>query len=62
MSFVQSPRKQETDEKFGRVWFAALARFHKIKNPQPAEVGAPALPQGTRPSFAWAGFLEHCYN
>jgi hypothetical protein len=27
MSFVQSPGKQETDEKFGRVWFAALASF-----------------------------------
>ncbi len=33
MSFVESPGKQETDEKYGRVWFAALARFHKIRNP-----------------------------
>jgi integron integrase len=34
MSFAQSPGKQESNEKFGRVWFAALARFHKINTPQ----------------------------
>ena len=29
MVYVQSPGQQETDEKFGRLWFASLARFHK---------------------------------
>jgi len=28
---VQSPGQQETDEKFGRLWFASLARFHKVR-------------------------------
>jgi len=30
--YAQSPGQQETDEKFGRVWFASLARFHKVRN------------------------------
>ncbi len=33
MVYVESPGKQETDEKFGRLWFASLARFHKVKDP-----------------------------
>ncbi len=28
-----SPSKQETDEKFGRLWFTSLARFHRVNNP-----------------------------
>ena len=32
MVYAQSPGQQETDEKFGRVWFASLARFHKVRN------------------------------
>ena len=32
MVYVQSPGQQETDEKFGRLWFASLARFHKVRN------------------------------
>ena len=33
MVYVESPSKQETDEKFGRLWFASLARFHRVKDP-----------------------------
>mgnify|MGYP006388724949 CR=1 FL=1 len=33
MVYVESPGKQETDEKFGRLWFASLARFHRVKDP-----------------------------
>ena len=33
MVYIESPNKQETDEKFGRLWFASLARFHRVKNP-----------------------------
>jgi len=32
MVYVQSPGQQETDEKFGHLWFASLARFHKVRN------------------------------
>ena len=32
MVYVQSPGQQETDEKFGRLWFASLASFHKVRN------------------------------
>ena len=32
MVYVQSQGQQETDEKFGRLWFASLARFHKVRN------------------------------
>jgi len=24
---------QETDEKFGRLWFASLAKFHRVSDP-----------------------------
>ena len=33
MAYVESPGKHETDEKFGRLWFTLLAKFHRVKNP-----------------------------
>jgi integron integrase len=34
MVYVEKPSQRETDEKYGRLWFASLAKFHKIRNPQ----------------------------
>ena len=30
MVYVDGPTRQETDEKFALIWFAALARFHRV--------------------------------
>lgn len=34
MVYVEKPSQRETDEKYGRLWFAPLTKFHKIRNPQ----------------------------
>ena len=33
MAFVETAGKRETDEKFGRLWFTSLTRFHRVKDP-----------------------------
>jgi hypothetical protein len=33
MAQERSLSNQETDEKFGRLWFASLAKFHRVSDP-----------------------------
>ena len=33
MVYVETLGKRETDEKFGRLWFTSLTRFHRVHDP-----------------------------
>ncbi len=33
MSNLEGASRQDTDEKYSRMWFAALAKFHHVKEP-----------------------------